>query len=96
MLVRRLYFISKIKGVMEEEFNNIKKVEANGVTLYKASFEDIKAANMFVENKQLKEMNMRTFIPRNFVETWGGIRDVPLCWSEDHIKDGIISSKKWH
>lgn len=64
------------------------------MTLYKLSFMDIQATYKFVENKELKELRMKAFIRRNFIETYGVIRFVALCWSEEEILQGMASSKK--
>lgn len=89
-----LYFVEKIKGIKSDEFSKIKKIDAIGVTLYKVSFEDIDSANKFVGNEELRNRKLRAFIPRNFIETFGVIRDVPLGWTEDEILNGLVSSRK--
>lgn len=54
----------------------------------------MKSANDFVNNSELKEGKMKVFIPRNFIETFGVIRNVPLCWTEQDIVRDIVSSMK--
>lgn len=89
-----LYFVEKTKDIKSDEFDKIKSITAIGITLYKIGFETIEAANAFVLNEKLWEKGMKPFIPRNFVETYGVIRDVPTDWSDEFIMSGITSSKK--
>lgn len=58
-----LYLVEKMKGIKEEEFDKIKRIDAIGVTLYKLTFCDIGAANKFVCNEELKERKLRAFFP---------------------------------
>lgn len=89
-----LYFIEKIKDIKAKEFNSIKRVDAIGVTLYKISFENRISANNFIQNEDLKKKKLRAFVPRNFVETFGVIRNVPVCFSEEDLLKGIVSDRK--
>lgn len=63
-----VFFVSKIK--------HLKCDEAIGVKLCKVSLIDRQSANKFVENGELKALKMRTFIPRNFTETYEVIRNI--------------------
>ncbi|XP_073819687.1 uncharacterized protein [Musca autumnalis] len=89
-----LYFIEKIKDIKSKELKKIERVEAIGVTLYKVIFEDMVSANSFVQNEEIKEKKMRVFIPKNFVETFGVIRNVPVSFSEEELLTGIVSERK--
>lgn len=89
-----LYFISKIKDLKSDEFQKIKKVVAIGVTLYKLTFDDWESANKFIDNDELRKRKLRPFVPRNFIETFGVIRDVPLCYSEEEIMANSTAGKK--
>ncbi|XP_073828562.1 uncharacterized protein [Musca autumnalis] len=89
-----LYFIEKIKDIKSKEFEMIKRVDAIGVTLYKILFNDRESANAFTGNEELKRKKLRAFIPRNFVETFGVIRNVPLCFSEEDLLKGIVADRK--
>lgn len=61
-----LYLVEKMKGVKCDEFKNIKRIDAIGVTLYKVMFNNIESANKFVSNEELSNKKLRAFIPKNF------------------------------
>ncbi|XP_036332849.1 uncharacterized protein LOC118744165 [Rhagoletis pomonella] len=67
---------------------------AIGVTLFKLGVTNVKSANDILRNKKLQEKQMRAFIPRSFIETYGVIRDIPLDITEDEIKSNAISEVK--
>lgn len=86
-----LYLYEKIRDL---KCYGIKNIKAVGYTLYKIFFDSIGAANSFVRNEKLSERNLRAFIPKSFVESYGVIRDVPLYLSDDDILANIKSEIK--
>ncbi|XP_017480155.1 PREDICTED: uncharacterized protein LOC108369544 isoform X1 [Rhagoletis zephyria] len=69
----------------------IKNIKAIGRSLYKIFFENYEAANKCVSNPDLIKNQMRPFIPRSLVETTGVARQIPLNFTEEEIKENIIS-----
>lgn len=86
-----LYFYEKIRDL---NCTGIKNIKAVGITLYKIFFDNVISANKFVLNKKIHEKNIRPFIPKNFIETYGVIRDVPLYLSDEDILHNVSSSMK--
>lgn len=83
-----LYLWSKIKNCNMVGIDTIKSI---GITFYKVLFENAAYANECVKRNMLNAIGIRTFIPRNFIETFGVIRDIPTEYSEAEIRDGISS-----
>ncbi|XP_036347350.1 uncharacterized protein LOC118756710 [Rhagoletis pomonella] len=83
-----LFLWDKIKN-----FNilGIKKIKAIGRSLYKFFFENFEAANKCIDNPDLLKNNMRPFIPKSMVETTGVARQIPLNFTEQEIKNNIVS-----
>ncbi|XP_073822167.1 uncharacterized protein isoform X3 [Musca autumnalis] len=81
-------FKEKIKGINSNELKKIVRIDAIGATLYKITFEDMASANKFINNVEIKNRKMRAFIPRNFLETFGILRNVPVSFSEEEILEG--------
>ncbi|XP_067643897.1 uncharacterized protein [Eurosta solidaginis] len=86
-----LFLIDKIR-----KFNipGIKTVRAIGRSLYKVFFNTRIDANNTIDNKQLKDNNIRVFIPKSMVETYGVIKQVPQDFSDKEIMENIISDVK--
>ncbi|XP_036345344.1 uncharacterized protein LOC118754563 [Rhagoletis pomonella] len=83
-----LYLWAKIKGCNIEGIDTIRAI---GVTLYKVLFENVFYANRCLNNEKLKSANIRTFIPRSFLETYGVIRNIPVEYSDAEIRSGLKS-----
>lgn len=86
-----LYLWEKIRNF---NISGIKSIKAIGVTLYKVYFDCAERANACLRNNELKNRNMRAFVPKSFMETYGVIRDVPLYLSDQYILDNIMSPCK--
>lgn len=83
-----LFLWEKIHDI---DIPGIKHIKAIGVTLYKIFFDTVDNANLCLANIELKSRNMRAFVPKSFLETFGVIRNIPLYLTDDEIKRNIVS-----
>lgn len=86
-----LYLWGKIK---DYNIDGIDEIKAIGITLYRVTFENVLYANRCVQNEILQSSKIKTFIPKNYVETYGVIRGIPIEYSDAEIKECIISEVK--
>lgn len=86
-----LYLFERIRDL---NFGGIRDIKTIGRTLYRVSFDNVTTANSFVLDERLRGKGLRAFIPRNLIETYGVIRDVPIYISDEDIMRDIKSSVK--
>lgn len=71
-----------------------KHIKAIGKSLYKITFETYEHANNSLTNAKLIDNNIRAFIPKNFTETYGVVRQVPTTFNDNEIMANIHSNVK--
>ena len=67
----------------------IKKVKENGFAKVTVFLNSAKAANKLLDDSSLQSRGLIAFIPANFVTCQGVIRDIPLDFTLDEIKDNM-------
>lgn len=83
-----LFFFESIRGL---RFKGILLISHIGKTLFRVKFESAKDANEFV-SFDFSELGYRAFIPNTFIYSYGVIRGIPFWYTDDYMKENIISS----
>lgn len=83
-----LFFYESIRKF---KFKGILLISHIGKTLFRIKFKTASDANNFV-NFDLSSLGYRAFIPTSFVYSYGVIRGIPLGYSDEYIRENMLSS----
>jgi len=81
-----LHISRTLSQIFPREILEIRKIGRNRITVEMRTYE---AANRLVENKSLKDCNLKAFIPIHRILRIGIIKDVPQDFSTDMIRESI-------
>lgn len=70
---------------------NITKIQKVGRNRVRVEVKTTKDANMLIENENLKEEQLKAFIPNNLIERKGVIKEVDTTFSDEYLLENIES-----
>lgn len=74
--------------------SGIKNIVASGITSNKIYLNSVSDANSLMHNIYAKQANIDAFIPKDFIESYGVIRGVPIGYNVKELLENMESYKK--